>query len=180
MDVGHKRSLTSVWKRIAEEGGDVVSLKARIHDLFIKTIITGYPTLSNSVSSVHPDNFANDMCFEILGFDIMLDHKLNPCLLEINYTPSFTADTPLDRHIKKNLIADTLQLLNVTDKWKKDMKIRRDKETQERMVSGKRRKYTPEERIALSLEESKRRDEHEASHMGRFTKIFMLNEEQFN
>jgi tubulin polyglutamylase TTLL6/13 len=160
MDVGHKRSLTSVWKRIAEEGGDVVSLKARIHDLFIKTIITGYPTLSSSVSSVHPDNFANDMCFEILGFDIMLDHKLNPCLLEINYTPSFTADTPLDRHIKKNLIADTLQLLNVTDKWKKDMKIRRDKETQERMVSGKRRKYTPEERIALSLEESKRRDEH--------------------
>jgi len=94
-------------------------LKAKINDIFIKTIITGYPTLSTSVSSVHPDNFANDMCFEILGFDVMIDHKLNPYLLEINYTPSFTADTPLDQHIKKNLISDALQLLNVNDKWKK-------------------------------------------------------------
>lgn len=67
----------------------------------------------------HSDNFSNDMCFEVLGFDIMIDHKLNPCLLEINYTPSFTTDTPLDRLIKKNLIHDTLNLLNITDKSKK-------------------------------------------------------------
>lgn len=67
----------------------------------------------------HADNFANDMCFEVLGFDIMIDHKLNPYLIEINYTPSFTTDTPLDKFIKKNLIYDTLNLLNVTDKTKK-------------------------------------------------------------
>jgi tubulin polyglutamylase TTLL6/13 len=54
------------------------------------------------------------MCFEVLGFDVMLDHKLNPYLLEINYTPSFTADTPLDRYIKKSLITDTLNLVNAT------------------------------------------------------------------
>jgi tubulin polyglutamylase TTLL6/13 len=59
------------------------------------------------------------MCFEVLGFDIMIDNKLNPYLLEINYTPSFTTDTPLDRLIKKNLITDTLNLLNVTDRWKR-------------------------------------------------------------
>ena len=59
------------------------------------------------------------MCFEVLGFDIMIDHKLNPYLLEINYTPSFTTDTPLDRYIKKNLIQDTLHLVNATEKWKK-------------------------------------------------------------
>jgi tubulin polyglutamylase TTLL6/13 len=75
----------------------------------------------------HSDNFANDMCFEVLGFDIMIDHKLNPYLLEINYTPSFTTDTPLDRHIKKNLIHDTLNLLNINDKSKKEMKTTRDK-----------------------------------------------------
>lgn len=60
----------------------------------------------------------------------MIDHKLNPYLLEINYTPSFTTDTPLDRLIKKNLIHDTLNLLNISDKWKKDMKGKRDKEIQ--------------------------------------------------
>jgi len=63
MDVGHKRSLTSVYKHIESEGHDVELLKQRIHDIFIKTIITGYPTLSQTMSSIHPDNHANDMCF---------------------------------------------------------------------------------------------------------------------
>lgn len=63
MDVGHKRSLTSVYKQIEEDGHDVEELKRKINDIFIKTIITGYPTLSNTFLSIHPDNFANDMCF---------------------------------------------------------------------------------------------------------------------
>ena len=54
MNVGHKRSLTSVYKRMAEDGHDVNELKQKIYDLLIKTIITGYPTLSASVTNVHP------------------------------------------------------------------------------------------------------------------------------
>ena len=108
----------------------------------------------------------------------MIDHKLNPYLLEINYTPSFTADTPLDRYIKKSLIADTLNLLNVNQKWKKEMKIKRDKEIQQRMMSGKRKKYTPEERKAMVIEEARKRDEHQKDNLGRYTKIFILNENQ--
>ena len=54
------------------------------------------------------------MCFEILGFDILLDSNLKPWLLEINHTPSFTTDTPLDKKIKKSLIKDTLTTLNIT------------------------------------------------------------------
>ena len=41
------------------------------------------------------------MCFEIFGFDIIIDSELKPWLLEVNHTPSFTADTPLDIKIKK-------------------------------------------------------------------------------
>lgn len=58
------------------------------------------------------------MCFEILGFDIILDHTLKPEILEVNYTPSFTTDTPLDFEIKKNLIYDALVLMNLTTKTK--------------------------------------------------------------
>lgn len=54
MDVGHKRSLTSVYKYIENQGQNVEALKERIYDIIIKTIITGYPTLSASVSNVHP------------------------------------------------------------------------------------------------------------------------------
>lgn len=63
MDVGHKRSLTSVYRKIEEDGHDVEELKRKINDIFIKTMITGYPTLSSTFLSIHPDNFANDMCF---------------------------------------------------------------------------------------------------------------------
>lgn len=48
----------------------------------------------------------------------MLDHKLNPVILEVNYTPSFTADTPLDKHIKKNLILDSIKLMGINGQWK--------------------------------------------------------------
>lgn len=41
-------------------------------------------------------------------------------ILEVNYTPSFTTDTPLDTLIKENLIKDTLILMNITNKVKND------------------------------------------------------------
>lgn len=53
------------------------------------------------------------MCFHILGLDIMLNAKSEPVLLEVNHTPSFTTDTPLDQKIKFDLIRDTLKLMNV-------------------------------------------------------------------
>jgi tubulin polyglutamylase TTLL6/13 len=43
----------------------------------------------------------NNMCFEVLGMDVILDHKLKPYLLEVNHSPSFTTDTPLDSAIKR-------------------------------------------------------------------------------
>jgi len=41
---------------------------------------------------------------------------VKPYLLEVNHTPSFTADTPLDRLIKCQLIRDTLKILNLNMK----------------------------------------------------------------
>jgi tubulin polyglutamylase TTLL6/13 len=50
----------------------------------------------------------NSMCFEILGFDVLIDEKLKPLLIEINHAPSFATDTPLDFKMKKDLIADSI------------------------------------------------------------------------
>lgn len=49
----------------------------------------------------------------------MLNEHLDPILLEVNHTPSFVTDTPLDKTIKKNLIKETLLLLNVNVNTKK-------------------------------------------------------------
>lgn len=88
-------------------------MKDKINDSIVKTIITGQPLLAYLYRLSQPVNFANDMCFQILGFDILIDEKAEPMLLEVNHTPSFTTDTPLDKTIKKNLIVDTLTLMNI-------------------------------------------------------------------
>ena len=50
-------------------------------------------------------------CFEILGFDVLLDDRLRPRLIEVNHSPSFGMDSPLDRRVKTGLIGDALRAL---------------------------------------------------------------------
>ena len=50
------------------------------------------------------------MCFELLGFDIILNSDLTPMLLEVNHAPSFATDSPLDYEVKKNLFVDMFNL----------------------------------------------------------------------
>ena len=80
-----------------------------------------YLTMPNKAqySSNVPDTEVNSMCFEILGFDVLIDEKLKPWLIEINHAPSFATDTPLDFKMKKDVIADSIQLLGMTHKRKK-------------------------------------------------------------
>ena len=61
------------------------------------------------------------MCFQVLGFDVILDQHLKPEILEVNYTPSFSTDTPLDKYIKENIIKESLILMNFTPKAKIDI-----------------------------------------------------------
>ena len=86
------------------------------------------------------------MCFEVLGFDVMLDSNLHPIILEVNYTPSFTTDTPLDLQIKEYLIRDTLVLLNLSNKAKNDALSSKKKEMMERTLTGKKIWHSKAER----------------------------------
>jgi tubulin polyglutamylase TTLL6/13 len=54
------------------------------------------------------------MCFELLGFDVILDSKMKPWLLEVNHAPSFATDSPLDYKVKKQLFIDTFKILGAT------------------------------------------------------------------
>ncbi len=90
----------------------------------------------------------NNMCFEVLGFDIMLDDKLQPWLLEVNHTPSFTTDTPLDCFVKKFVVRDALRLMNVNVGYKNQVVSERYEQMQKRVLTGKKIKYSNEEKIA--------------------------------
>jgi hypothetical protein len=52
-------------------------------------------------------------CFEVLGFDILLDDTIKPWLLEVNLSPSLNTDSPLDLKIKGSMIADLFTMIGV-------------------------------------------------------------------
>lgn len=53
------------------------------------------------------------MCFEILGFDVILDEDAKPYLLEVNHAPSFNTDTVFDQINKTELIKSVFTLIDV-------------------------------------------------------------------
>jgi len=52
-------------------------------------------------------------CFELYGFDILLDKKLKPWVLEVNVLPSLSSSSSFDKIIKTMLICDVLTLVGV-------------------------------------------------------------------
>ena len=54
-----------------------------------------------------------DNSFELYGFDILLDSKLSPWLIEVNGSPSMTATTAKDHEFKTNLLDDTLSVIDM-------------------------------------------------------------------
>ena len=143
-----------------------------IKKMIIKTFCSVQPILSHSYKSCQPDDPYNNMCFEVLGFDIMLDYKLKPWLIEVNHTPSFTTDTPLDKNIKKGVIRDALKIMNVSLKNKIKWKNKKRIELQQRVLTGKKTTKTQEEKQSQFEQAQKERGEWEAKNLGGFTQIY--------
>ena len=118
------------------------------------------------------------MCFEILGFDIFLDQKLRPWILEVNHTPSFTTDTPLDLKIKKGVITDSLHLLTLSVRRRNKYKLQKKQEFQKRVISGKHQRISNEEKEALKIEKERKRLEWELKNTGDFTLVYPAKSEE--
>mmetsp|Transcript_28937 Transcript_28937/g.43685 ORF Transcript_28937/g.43685 Transcript_28937/m.43685 type:complete len:127 (+) Transcript_28937:2184-2564(+) len=63
----------------------------------------------------------NPSCFEVYGFDVIIDSDFKAWLLEINSSPSLSRDTLLDNMIKQRMIDDTMALLDPVDFDRKRM-----------------------------------------------------------
>jgi len=99
-ETGHKRSLNAMLKILLNEGADPDKIMAEIKDIVVKTLIVGQPYMSHIYRSCQPEDHDNAMCFQILGFDIMIDRNFKPWLLEVNQSPSFKTDSGLDYEVK--------------------------------------------------------------------------------
>ena len=91
------------------EGIDVKDLMEEIKDIIRKTILSIQPTLAQTYTSLQPRSKRMDMCFQILGFDILIDDYGQPWLLEVNHDPSFTTTSEMDWKVKESLIKGKFQ-----------------------------------------------------------------------
>jgi tubulin polyglutamylase TTLL9 len=73
-----------------------------IQELVIKTLIATSKLMLN-----------DKRCFELYGFDVLIDSQLKPWLVEVNGSPSMTASTAIDGQLKANLLDDTLTVVNL-------------------------------------------------------------------
>lgn len=55
-------------------------------------------------------------CFELYGYDILVDENLKPWLLEINASPSLTASSPADYDLKVGLLLDVLSIVDMENR----------------------------------------------------------------
>ncbi|KAL7063869.1 hypothetical protein AAHC03_04624 [Spirometra sp. Aus1] len=69
-----------------------------------------------SLLSVQKIMIHDKHCFELYGYDILLDTDLKPWLLEINSSPSLTASSPEDRQLKLKLLDDVLSIVDMEGK----------------------------------------------------------------
>lgn len=104
MTSGHKRHLDWLWDYVDSNNGNSQELLHEIELIIVKSLACVQPSLSHVFKTILPNDTDNNMCFEVLGFDILLDSQFKPWLLEVNLAPSFNSDSPLDTHIKSQVL----------------------------------------------------------------------------
>ena len=105
-----KWTLTSFRQYLEEHDINSELIFDKIDDIIIKTLISSENSLVNAISK-HCSFQEN--CFELYGFDILIDDNLNCWLMEVNLSPNLHFDAPIDLKIKGEMIAEIFDIIRV-------------------------------------------------------------------
>jgi len=112
---GSKRSFEWLNSYFKKAGLNSEAIWESIGAVLVKTVISILPSLRSfeKRTMVRSKKGARYNCFEILGFDILLDADQQPWLMEVNHSPSLNLGTPLDVEVKTGLIKECLNMLAI-------------------------------------------------------------------
>lgn len=115
-DKASKWTFAQYRKKLESMGVDFNIIWNGIKDIVIKTAISVESIILDRSNRVHEHN---KNCFELYGFDILVDSDLKSWLMEVNIYPSLRTDSILDKIIKTRLVCDTLNLagLRAPEAW---------------------------------------------------------------
>ncbi|XP_058531842.1 tubulin polyglutamylase TTLL6 [Ochotona princeps] len=176
---GSKRKLSTFNLYMESHGHNLKQIWGDIEDMIIKTIISAHPIIKHNYHTCFPNHTLNSACFEILGFDVLLDHKLKPWLLEVNHSPSFSTDSRLDKEVKDSLLYDTLVLINLGSCDKKRV-LQEEKQRGRFLQQCPSREIRMEEARSFQAVRLAKTEKYERENHGGFRLIYpSLNSEKY-
>ncbi|XP_063715109.1 serine-rich adhesin for platelets-like isoform X3 [Symsagittifera roscoffensis] len=110
-DFGNKWSMSAMLRYLKSIGHDTATLMMRIEDLVVKTFLAGEMAIASASNMFQPHR---GNCYELYGFDVLVDENMKPWLMEVNLSPSLACDAPIDLKIKANMISDLFSVVGVT------------------------------------------------------------------
>ncbi|XP_069795454.1 tubulin polyglutamylase TTLL7 isoform X2 [Narcine bancroftii] len=198
-DQGSKRSIRWFTEFLQTNDYDVAKFWNDVSELVVKTLIVAEPHVLHAYRMCRPGQQpgSSSVCFEVLGFDIILDRKLKPWLLEINRAPSFGTDQKIDYDVKEGVLAHALKLLNVRTSDRRKNLVQQKAEAQRRLYGqGTGRRLSPgssewekkhhslqkrreelKERLA-QVRKQISREEHENQNLGNYRRIYPPDDKQ--
>ncbi|CAG2221367.1 TTLL6_13 [Mytilus edulis] len=167
-----QQRISTINRFLKDKGYDIDKMWTEIDDVVIKTLISAHSILKHNYRTCFPNHVKGSACFEILGFDILLDRKLRPQVLEVNHSPSFNTDSELDREIKGALVVDSLNLVNFGACDRRKCIEEEKKRIKDRLMGRGTKKESKEELELAQNQYQEYLERYENNHMGNFRRIY--------
>ena len=125
-----KWSLSQLREEYKKMGISYEEVFKNIKAVCIKTLMAVEPQITTAMRA----SKTRGNCFEIYGFDVLIDAKLRPWLLEVNVAPSLSSSSPYDKQVKTLLLCDTIHLVGFNVYDRKKIEDEKKKENKHRLL----------------------------------------------
>jgi hypothetical protein len=99
-----------VWDQLDGMGMDSEELWESVRDMCAQTLLAMLPHAWFSYHTHVLHTEGHPSCFQLIGVDVLLDHRGRPWLLEINNHPSLNLDEATDRLVKEPMLAEMFKI----------------------------------------------------------------------
>lgn len=103
------KMVDDIFAIMKRNGVDIEALWRKIDNAIVFTILSSYQYLLNGQETqCKPTIYSR--CFQILGFDVLIDQNLKPYILEVNYRPSLDTDTSDEHQMKISMLSAAIKI----------------------------------------------------------------------
>jgi hypothetical protein len=103
------RLISEVFPELEARGVDTAKLWKKIDAAVLVVMFSAHRFMMHGEATTLP-SYGYPRCFQIFGFDVILDKHLEPYVLEVNYRPLFDAHRPQERRMKENVLRDAMSI----------------------------------------------------------------------